>query len=696
MDNDLILDMFIFETRQLIDQLEQIMLFSEKTNSYDSGSINEIFRIMHTIKGSSAMMSYSDLSELAHSMEDLFAFLRGNESAEFDYSKLTDMILKGLDFIKDYIAAIEEGRNNKPDASPLVNDFDRYLSELKGGKKTFKAVIHFQDGCQMENIRAYAITHRLEEFADNIRYFPRDIIDDDSSADIIREKGFRILFNTSASIDDVRDFLSSTLFIERLEVEKASKEDIDMFTESMLMESTFAEPASTEPSITEQMSTEPMYTESVRPDDSQHMSFRNQSDNVQGEPALKPGNSPDAKNNFAADSKKTVSGAISVSIGKLDKLLDSVGELVISEAMVTRNPDIAGLQLENFSKAARQLRKVTREIQDIVMSIRMVPVSTVFMKMYRVTRDMGRKLNKKVSLRITGEETEVDKNIIEHLSDPIMHLIRNAIDHGIETPEERKEKGKAAEGRISLEARNEGGDVWISVRDDGRGIDRDKIIKKARERGIISEHGREYTDSEVYSLLFLPGFSTKDDVSEFSGRGVGLDVVTKGMEEIGGSVHVESKPGEGTAIHMKIPLTLAIINGMVVKVGKLKYIIPTTVIRESFRAAKDRIIKNPEGREMVVVRGECLPVVRLHEMFNISTSITNIEEGIIVMVESSGSSMCLFVDELIEEQQVVIKALPAYIKRYWGKVCRGLGGCALLGDGSVSLILDVAGIMSTA
>lgn len=680
MDNDLILDMFIFETRQLIDQLEQIMLFSEKTNSYDSGSINEIFRIMHTIKGSSAMMSYSGLSELAHSMEDLFAFLRENESAEFDYSKLTDMILKGLDFIKDFITAIKEGRDNKLDASSLVNDFNRYLSELKGGKNTFKAIIHFQDDCQMENIRAYTIVYRLEEIAGNIRYFPRNIIEDDSSVDIIREKGFRILFDTSASLDEVRDCLSSTLFIERLEVKKAGKEDIDMFTESM-----FTEPALTEP----------MYTESLRPNNPQHMSFGNQPDNVPGEPSFKPGNNLDAKNNFAANSKKTISGAISVSISKLDKLLDSVGELVISEAMVTRNPDIVGLQLENFSKAARHLRKVTREIQDIVMSIRMVPVSMVFMKMYRVTRDMGKKLNKRVNLRITGEETEVDKNIIEHLSDPIMHLIRNAIDHGIETPEERKEKGKAAEGRISLEARNEGGDVWISVRDDGRGIDRDKIIKKARERGIISEHGREYTDSEVYSMLFLPGFSTKDNVSEFSGRGVGLDVVTKGMEEIGGSVHVESKPGEGTAIHMKIPLTLAIINGMVVKVGDSKYIIPTTVIRESFRAAKDRIIKNPEGREMVVARGECLPVVRLHEMFNVSTSITDIEDGIIVIVESSGSSMCLFVDELIEEQQVVIKALPVFIRKLWGKVCRGLGGCALLGDGSVSLILDVAGIIST-
>jgi two-component system chemotaxis sensor kinase CheA len=374
-------------------------------------------------------------------------------------------------------------------------------------------------------------------------------------------------------------------------------------------------------------------------------------------------------------------------------LLDYVGELVISESMVTRNPDVADLPLENFQKSARQLRKVTSEIQDIVMSIRMVPVSMVFMKMNRIVRDMSKKLDKEIELEINGEDTEVDKNIIEHLSDPIMHLIRNSLDHGIESSAERLKKGKTKRGHIVLEAKNEGGDVWITVKDDGTGIDRDHVLKKARDHGLIDRQESEYTDSEVYSMIFLPGFSTKENVSEFSGRGVGMDVVIKNIEKIGGSVQVESKPGESTAVHMKIPLTLAIINGMVVKVGKMKYIIPTTAIKESFQIEDRDVIESPEGEEMIMVRGECHTITRLHTIVNVDTYISEINKGIIIMVESNGDNMCLFVDELIEEQQVVVKALPAYIQRRWKDRCKRLGGCTLLGDGSVSLILDMTGII---
>jgi two-component system, chemotaxis family, sensor kinase CheA len=701
MDNDLILGMFVFETLQLIDQLEQIMLENEKTKKYDEDSINEIFRIIHTIKGSSAMMCFTGISELTHSMEDLFAYLRENKSLDVDYSKITDMILKGLDFTKGQVVLIQEGKDPQDNASKLICEIKECLVEIKGicgdeiiekacfdgitdengnelnkqdeqdeesksCKNVFKAGIFFQEDCRMENIRAFGVVHRLEKIADNIRCIPENILDDEGSAEIIKQSGFKLIFKTGATLEEAKNYLSETLFLENLTISQADEKDIELFSEIKSPNNILA-----------------------KAEDKQKTSA-----GEAGALKVKSRENPEKTDMETAEIRDIKSSVISVNLDKLDMLLDYVGELVISEAMVTRNPDIAGLNLENFQKAARQLRKVTSEIQDIVMSIRMVPVSMVFMKMNRIVRDMSKKLDKEVELDIAGEETEVDKNIIEHLSDPIMHLIRNSLDHGIENAKERLEKGKTKKGRIILEAKNEGGDVWITVRDDGKGLNREKILKKAREHGLLDKQESEYTDSEVYSMIFLPGFSTKENVSEFSGRGVGMDVVVKNIEKVGGSVHVGSKFGEGTTVHMKIPLTLAIINGMVVKVGDMKYIIPTTAIKESFQINENNVIETPEGEEMIMVRGECYPVTRLHAIFAVSTGITEIHKGIIIMVESSGSNMCLFVDELIEEQQVVVKALPAYIKNIWKAKCKNLGGCTLLGDGSVSLILDVAGIMS--
>ena len=259
---------------------------------------------------------------------------------------------------------------------------------------------------------------------------------------------------------------------------------------------------------------------------------------------------------------------ISVNVTKLDKLMDLVGELVISEAMVTQNPDIAGLTLDNFQKAARQHRKIISELQDVAMSIRMIPLSATLQRINRIVRDMSRKLSKEVRLEITGEETEVDKNIIERISDPLMHLVRNSVDHGIEPAEERKKKGKPEAGTITIEAKNAGGDVLIIVKDDGRGLDKESILKKARANGLINKPETELTDKEIYSYIFLPGFSTTEEITEFSGRGVGMDVVAKNIADVGGTVSVDSTPDEGTTITLRIPLTLAIMGGMIVRVGK--------------------------------------------------------------------------------------------------------------------------------
>jgi two-component system chemotaxis sensor kinase CheA len=407
--------------------------------------------------------------------------------------------------------------------------------------------------------------------------------------------------------------------------------------------------------------------------------------------AISENNSVRTNELYADDSSKQTKkqNIISVQLNKLDKLLDLVGELVISESMVTNNPDLTEIKnLDNFSKAARQHRKVIHEIQDIVMSIRMVPLAGTFQKMNRIVRDMSKKLDKQVELTIQGEETEVDKNIIEHLSDPIMHLIRNSIDHGIETAQERADQNKPVVGKVQLEAKNEGGDVWITIRDDGSGLNKEKILSRALEHGLINRAETELSDQEIFAFILLPGFSTNTEVTEFSGRGVGMDVVAKNIEEIGGSVYVDSKINMGTVVSLKIPLTLAIINGMGIRVGKSTYTVPITSIRESFKSKPEDVFTDPDGVEMIMVRGECLPILRLHKVYGIQTAVTEVYEGIIMIVETDNRSMCLFADELIGEQQVVVKALPKYLKKI-----KGIGGCTLLGDGKSSLILDVAGLM---
>jgi two-component system chemotaxis sensor kinase CheA len=366
--------------------------------------------------------------------------------------------------------------------------------------------------------------------------------------------------------------------------------------------------------------------------------------------------------------------------------------MVIAEAMVIQNSDLKGLSLNNFYKSARQLNKITNEIQDVVMSIRMVPLSATFHKMHRIVRDMCKKLDKDVRLEIIGEETEVDKNIIEHISDPLMHLVRNALDHGLESKADRFASGKEQTGTVTLEAKNAGGDVLIIIKDDGTGIDKERVLQKAMDRGVLTKPAEEMLDKEIYNLIFLPGFSTNDSVSEFSGRGVGMDVVIKNIEAVGGSIGMESIKGKGTTITLKIPLTLAIIDGMNIKVGNSYYTIPTISIKEFFRPNERDVIRDIDSQEMIMVRGQCYPIVRLQKVYGIKDAKTAFCEGIIIMVEQDDHTVCLFADELLGQQQVVVKALPEYIGQI--KKIKGLTGCTLLGDGNISLIIDVAGLIN--
>ena len=374
-----------------------------------------------------------------------------------------------------------------------------------------------------------------------------------------------------------------------------------------------------------------------------------------------------------------------------------VEEIVITEAMVTASPDLKGIdaaKLDNFNKSARQLRKLTDELQDISMSLRMVPVSGTFQKMRRIVRDMGQKLGRRANLTIIGEDTEIDKTIVDAISDPIMHIVRNSMDHGIEPDEQtRIAAGKDPEGEIILSAQNTGSEVIIRIEDDGAGVDSDAVLRKAIRQGLASPDV-EYSQREILNFLMMPGFSTNTEVTEFSGRGVGMDVVKKNIESVGGIVLMTSEFGKGTCTTLKIPLTTAIMDGMEVSVGDSIFTIPLQNIRQSFNASEADIIHDAMQGEMISKMDNFYPVVRLHELYGLEPKATSTDEGIFVWVETSENSYCLFVDELLGEQQVVIKPLPTYLNSFGIKEA-GIVGCTILGDGNISLILDVASLLTS-
>jgi two-component system chemotaxis sensor kinase CheA len=390
--------------------------------------------------------------------------------------------------------------------------------------------------------------------------------------------------------------------------------------------------------------------------------------------------------------KKVTRRDIRVDLDKLDNLINLVGELVIARAMVIHNPDLQGYEFENFEKAAHHLERVTADLQDVAMSVRMVPVSGVFRKMIRLVHDLSNKCDKKVHLARIGEETEVDKTVIEQISDPLVHIIRNSLDHGIEPAEERKACGKPETGTITLKAEHEGGEVLISVSDDGQGLDRDKILAKAIERGVVKGDGSDMRDEDIFKCIFEPGFSTAEKVTNVSGRGVGMDVVKKNIEHIKGRIDIHSRQGQGTTIVMRIPLTLAIIDGMLVRVGQQRYTLPLLAIKESFRPTPSDITVTPDGQEVVRNHGELLPVVRLHTLYNVHADHTRLDEGILVTVDHQEREICLLVDEVLGQQQTVIKRLSDY----YVEDARGVSGCTILGDGAVSLILDIKGLVEKA
>jgi two-component system chemotaxis sensor kinase CheA len=391
----------------------------------------------------------------------------------------------------------------------------------------------------------------------------------------------------------------------------------------------------------------------------------------------------------AAEARPAGARTIKVETAKLDGLVDMVGEMVISQSLVRHDPDL-GVELKpRLARNLLQLARITDDIQRTAMSMRMIPVGQLFQKTSRLVRDLSRKAGKQVELELSGEETELDRNIVEELADPLMHMVRNSVDHGIESPAERVAAGKPAQAHVTLKAGHQAGHIVIQISDDGRGLPREKILRKAREKNLI-EAGAELSESEIFALIFHPGFSTAEKITDVSGRGVGMDVVRKQVQKLRGRIDVLSEAGQGSTFLLKLPLTLAIIDGLVVGVGDQRYVVPIFAVREMLQPAEQAISTIHGRQEMALVRGSLLPVIRLHQRFHVQPRYQHPWECLLIVAESGTKLFCLMVDELIGKQEVVIKSLGEGMRNI-----AGVAGGAILGDGRVGLILDPEGLFGS-
>ena len=692
-----LLDTFVYESNTMLEQLDEILLESERVQNISHDNIDSIFRIMHTIKGSAAMMGFTAISGLGHAVEDVFYILReGPEKLAQVFNSLFDLVFQSSDFLKREVERVTDADYAEGDPSEMVGRLHELSAVMKGaapaaggeaattaadvaassaredrGRSDFRRVrIYFEDDCQMENMRAFMLLTQLANCCDELESVPANPESDASYCDEIIKNGFLILCRPTDSFDDVLRIIESSLNIKTYEIlddEVITEEEQATVTNAPAAADTGAAQAATAGTTAGAAQA-----------------------SAQGAAAGTAAGATAARSSTTPKQQSL----ISVNQAKLDMLMDLVGEIVTAESMVASNPDLRGLKLDNFTKSTRELRKLTDELQDVVMSIRMVPLTGTFQKMNRIVRDMAKSLNKKVELVTYGGDTEVDKTINDTIADPFMHMIRNSLDHAIESPEERLALGKPETGVVSINARNAGGEILIDVADDGKGLNIEQIMAKARSNGILVKPESEYTEKEIFMLIMLPGFSTNVEVTEYSGRGVGMDVVKKNIEKVGGSISITSTKNVGTTFTIKIPLTLAIVDGMNVSVGDTTFTLPITSIKQSFKITDPKqVLYDTDGSEMILLRGDCYPIIRLHEHFAIPTEKTDFMDGIMIQVESGNSIACLFADELLGEYQVVVKPFPSFFNKYSIKE-QGLSGCSILGDGSICLILDVSNLMN--
>jgi two-component system, chemotaxis family, sensor kinase CheA len=664
---------FFEECAEHLAEMEQILI-SLSDQPPDNEQLNAIFRAAHSIKGGAGIFGFDDMTIVTHVMESLLDRLRNNEMA-FS-TAMIDLFLEAGDAISMQLAGHREGTAVRQETIDevrrklqLLIDADSPGGEAPGASapvqhpapgaqggeasaglpRSYQLIFTPDPDTFMRGIRLQSIICELSELAQPGGFLSRAVLpglpelEEFDPESCITQWHFTI--TTLASPDQIMEVFMFVADEEQLAIQELTQQ-----------------PATRLP---------------------EHAEKRAQAD---GSPAAQTATrAPEREEQVPAAFGRRVTdneSSIRVNVTKVDQLINQVGELLITQAMLAQ---IAGsldpVQYETLQKCVAQLERNSRDLQGSVMSIRLVPVSIVFSRFPRMVRELAAKLGKSVDLKTLGETTELDKGLIEKIADPLSHLVRNSLDHGLETTEERLAKGKDPTGTIELKASQLGGRIVIEVSDDGAGLNRGRILAKAAERGIACSESM--SDEEVWQLIFAPGFSTAEAVTEVSGRGVGMDVVLKNVQSIGGRVQISSQAGRGSRVSISLPLTLAILNGLSVAVGDEKFIIPLNSIIESLQPKAEQL-KSVNGRQVIAVRGDYLPILRLHELFNIETQVQEPERGILVLVDLEGEKAALMVDGLLDEQQVVVKSIETNFRKV-----EGSAGATILGDGRVALILDV-------
>ncbi len=678
---------FFEEAGENLDQMEQ-MLLNLNLEDADDEQLNGIFRCAHSIKGGAATFGFSDVAALTHQMESLLDRLRRHELKP--HAMMVDVLLESADASRILLGRHQSGETDAPASSEdLVNRISVLASgQVPGASPSMVTApvvavpVALITTPTVNGVRQLEITidprGRMDQ-ADAVKELFRDIVGLGEIVELSSDRPELRVFKvgTGSSNDDLLDLFAFNVARDQVTIRDLI--DLDSAAQSLA-------PALDDGRIADDFPPDAPLAPAPG-----YGFF----DGAPGVPSL----AGDLKTGLALKSLVREGGklatpavqqenaTIRVAINKVDQLINLVGELVITQAMLaqnSRNLDLSDSQ--QLLSGLADLDRNTRDLQESVMSIRMIPMSIVFNRFPRMLRDLANKLGKKVDFVTLGEATELDKGLVEKITDPLTHLVRNSCDHGIEMPEERVKNGKPETGTITLSAAHQGGSIVIEVRDDGRGMSRDKILSKAREKGIdVSD---QMSDAEVWQLIFAPGFSTAEVVTDVSGRGVGMDVVKRNISDLNGTVEIESFEGRGMKVSVRLPLTLAIMDGMSVGVGKEVYILPLSSVIESFQVKDNAVNSVGQGAQLVKVREEYMPVIELEKIFQVPRFGLDKPADIMVVVEADGSRVALLVDELLGQQQVVVKNLETNYHKV-----QNISGATILGDGKVALILDTGALV---
>lgn len=632
--------------------------------------INTIFRVAHSIKGGSATFGFTDIASFTHSLESLLDALRGGTMSVT--AAVCDLLLRAVDVLRALLRARQAGQ---PIDAQRVADLQFDLEVALAGRSAAAPA-------QPVPARVAPAGARTPSQW-QVRFRPHRELFVHGNDPLRLVQALAAIAEVDAQLDaqnlpplaalDPEDcHLAWTLSV-RGPIDSAQIQQIFDWAEGdceLLLQSVPAEPAEPAESVTP-----PVAVAAPAPP-----------------PASPAAPSPPAPLDTSAKTQAANGladhGSIRVSVEKIDELMNSVGELVITQAMLTQlGAKIEGPQAEPLRVGLAQLERNMRELQESVMRVRMLPISFVFSRFPRMVHDLAQQLGKQIELKLTGEHTELDKTVLEKIGDPLVHLVRNCIDHGIELPAARMAAGKPPAGTVQLAACHRGGNIVVEVSDDGGGLDAARILRKARERGLIGPHDTP-ADAQILELIFRPGFSTAEQTTDLSGRGVGMDVVRRNVKELGGKIELASQAGRGARFTITLPLTLAIVDGQLVSVGTETYIVPLTSIVESLQLSAAQISRISAQGEVFACRGEYLPIIRLHSLFGVEPRARALHEGLVVVAEGDGRHVGLFVDDLLGQQQVVIKSLQTH----YGHI-EGVAGATILGDGAVALILDVPGLI---